>query len=315
VTIQRPDKKNAIDLEMIASLAAQFKRWESDPEIFRVRIISAVPGFFSAGGDLAAFAAGDASGLDYQREFLREEYALLTAIRNSRLPTICELDGLAMGGGLGLAMACTARALKSGARFGMPELAIGLIPDVGASEFLSQAPGHQGLAMALTGYRATAADAVRWAWGKALPNASPAIETGAASTVLHTAAYLIGESDDVFDWYAQLAGLPGTQHEQRASLAFAGKASALAAAVCWELMRHEATRQLGFEARLRVELDLARRLTASGEFLRGIAGFLNRRAPGFAHGTLDQAAQTETTAALAAAWVGEALLMEQGGLQ
>lgn len=296
---------------MIAALAGQFERWESDPAIFRVRIVSSVPGFFSAGGDLAAFAAGDASGLDYQREFLRQEYALLAAIRNSRLPTVCELDGLAMGGGLGLAMACSARTIKPGARFGMPELAIGLIPDVGASDFLSQVPGYQGLAMALTGYRATAADAVRWGWGRGSPDASTPIAAGEASVALETAAQLVGESADVFDWYAQLAGLPGTLPEQQAALAFAGKASALAAAVCWELMRHEVTGHLSFETRLRVELALARRLTASGEFLRGIAGFLNRRPPEFAQGTLAGTISPKSTAA----WVGEALLTEQGSLQ
>lgn len=300
---------------MITALAGQFERWASDPAIFRVRIVSSVPGFFSAGGDLAAFASGGESSLDYQREFLRQEYALLAAICNSRLPTVCELDGLAMGGGLGLAMACSARTIKPGARFGMPELAIGLIPDVGASEFLSQAPDYQGLAMALTGYRATADDAMRWGWGKGSPEASPPIAAGEPSVALAAAARLVGESADVFDWYARLAGLPGAQPEQQAALAFAGRASALAAAVCWELMRNEVTGHLSFAARLRVELALARRLTASGEFLRGIAGFLNRRPPEFAHGTLARTVRPKSTAALAAAWVGEALLTEQGGLQ
>jgi len=298
---------------MIAALAGQFERWASDPAISRVRIVSSVPGIFSAGGDLAAFAAGDASSLDYQREFLRQEYALLAAIRNSRLPTACELDGLAMGGGLGLAMACSARTIKSTARFGMPELAIGLVPDVGASEFLLQPPGHQGLAMALTGYRATAADAVRWGWGSNSPEESAVNETDDASAALATAAYLIDESTDVFDWYAQLGCLPGSLPGHQAGLAFAGRASALAASVCWELMRHEASRHLSFEARLRVELDLARRLTAAGEFVRGIAGFLNRRPPEFVHGTLARTVRPESTLALAGAWVSEALQMERGG--
>lgn len=308
VTLRRAGKKNAIDLDMVIGIADQFERWQSDERVSSVRIVSSVPGLFSAGGDLAAFTAGGAGSAAYQVEFLQREYALLAAIRRSRLTTVCEIDGLAMGGGLGLAMACTKRVIRSRALFAMPELAIGLIPDVGASGFLRDLPDSVGLVVALTGYKATAFNAVSWGWGEPASGAEPDGETSNHMRLaLKSASDLVGVSEDIFDWFQRLGASSEGFPETTNGVSFAGNASALAASVTWEMMRHDAMNCLPYEARLRIELELVRRLTESGEFVRGITGFLSRRPPDFVYGTVACPKGRHVLKATARAWLDDAL--------
>lgn len=300
IRLARPARRNAIDLAMTLDIREALRTWENDAAITEVWISSAVPGVFSAGGDIGAFAG--APDADYQARFLDNEYALLAAIRASRLHTVCQLDGLAMGGGLGLAMACSRRQIGAGAVFAMPELAIGLIPDVGASGFLAHPSPGYGLVMALGGCRVTAGDAVRWGWGEAAGGRE--IPASTLGQVIDGLAGEMAAFDNPFD---ACAHLERTLPEGDSARLFAGRSSALAATIFWCLMRDERTATLDYPQRLAVECDLVGKLTASGEFPEGIAAFLGKRDADFAFATLGRPLQPEHCLALARQWVADAL--------
>lgn len=302
IRLARPARRNAIDMAMLLAIREALAVWENDPVITEVCIASAVPGVFSAGGDIAAYVGAGALAADYQRRFLDDEYGLLADIRASRLHTVCHMDGLAMGGGLGLAMACSRRQIAGGASFAMPELAIGLIPDVGASGFLAHpSPGH-GLAMALGGYRVTAGEAVRWGWGEATGGSEAAADS--AGPVIDQLADDLAAFGNPYDAFAHLERvLP----EGDAARIFAGRSSALAAATFCFLMNDPRTPALDYPQRLAVEKDLVGKLTDAGEFPEGIAAFLAKRDADFAFGTLGRPQDSERCLALARQWVADAL--------
>lgn len=302
IRLARPARRNAIDLAMTLDIREALRAWENDPTITEVWISSAVPGVFSAGGDIAAFAGAGVLDADYQARFLDNEYALLAAIRASRLDTVCHLEGLAMGGGLGLAMACSRRQIGAGAAFAMPELAIGLIPDVGASGFLAHpSPGHA-LAVALGGYRVTAAEAVRWGWGGG--EGGREMPATALGQLIDRLAGEMAAFDNPFD---ACAHLERTLPKGDSARLFAGRSSSLAAATFWSLMNDGRTVPLDHQRRLAVEYDLVRQLTFSGEFPKGISAFLGKRDAEFAFGTVGRPVQPERCLALARQWVANAL--------
>jgi len=301
IRLARPPRRNAIDLSMLLDIREALAAWESDPAITEICISSAVPGVFSSGGDIAAFVGAGVLDSDYQRRFLDTEYALLAAIRTSRLRTICAVDGLAMGGGLGLAMACSRRLVGHGAVFAMPELAIGLIPDVGASAFLARPSVGHGLLMALGGYRVAAGDAVRWGWGEAGNGAEePMASMGLAIDSLAGEFAVLGNTFDGF------AHLEKTLPEGDSARTFAGRCSALAAAIFWCLLNEARMALLGYPMRLAVERELVGKLTASGEFPKGIAAFLGKQSADFEFGTLAQPLQPARCLARARQWVADA---------
>lgn len=302
IRFSRPARRNAIDLAMLAEIRAALAAWDGDPAICEVCISSAVPGMFSAGGDIAAFVGAGTVDPAYQRRFLDSEYALLAAIQACRLTTVCTIDGLAMGGGLGLAMACSRRLIGSRAAFAMPELAIGLIPDVGASGFLMHPSIDHGLIMALAGYRASAGEVVGWGWGEPLAMAERPAGQGALE--IDRLAGGFASLSSAFDAYIYLKkvlpdGDPGS--------AFAGRCSALAAAVFWCLLRDGRTQALTYPQRLAVELDLVGKLTAAGEFPKGIVAFLGKQRADFEFGTLAEPLRPERCLSLAWQWVADSL--------
>lgn len=302
IRLARPPRRNAIDLSMLLDIREALAAWESDPAITEICISSAVPGVFSSGGDIAAFVGAGVLDSDYQRRFLDTEYALLAAIRASRLRTICAVDGLAMGGGLGLAMACSRRLVGHGAVFAMPELAIGLIPDVGASAFLARPSVGHGLLMALGGYRVAAGDAVRWGWGEPLDASEvSAVQGGLEIDALAGDLSALGCA---FDGFAHLEKvLPEGDHAR----VFAGRCSALAATVFWCLLNEGRVATLSYPQRLAVERDLVGKLTVSGEFTEGIAAFLGKRRADFEFGTLAEPFQPGRCLSLAGQWVADSL--------
>jgi enoyl-CoA hydratase len=159
-TLNRPRTLNALTYEMCAAMRDQLREWERDPAI-RVVVIDAVPGrAFAAGGDVrAVYDAGkkhDGSVL----KFFATEYRLNAAIRHFPKPHVALIDGIAMGGGVGVSLHGSHRVVSENAVLAMPETAIGLFPDVGASYFLNRLPGELGLYLALTGERIGPADAI-----------------------------------------------------------------------------------------------------------------------------------------------------------
>ena len=161
VTLNRPKALNAVSHAMVLALHAQLKEWANDPAITRVVITAAGERAFSAGGDIRAlYDLGLADRHDEALQFWADEYPLNIAIKNYRKPYIALIDGIAMGGGIGVSVHGSHRVAGDKFSFAMPEVSIGFFPDVGATWFLPRMPGEIGTYCALTGERFGIADGV-----------------------------------------------------------------------------------------------------------------------------------------------------------
>lgn len=159
VTLDRPKALNALTLEMIRALDPMLAQWAHDHSVQAVVIRGAGEKAFCAGGDVRAVYEAGRRGTDVLTyEFFFEEYRLNRRIHRYAKPYIALIDGIAMGGGLGLSVHGRYRVVTERAMVAMPETAIGLFPDVGGSWFLDRAPGKVGIYLALTGARLKAAD-------------------------------------------------------------------------------------------------------------------------------------------------------------
>ncbi|MCP3101755.1 enoyl-CoA hydratase/isomerase family protein [Myxococcus sp. K15C18031901] len=171
VTLNRPKALNALSLDMCRVLLPRLEAWAADPEVKAVVIRGAGGRAFCAGGDVRAVAASvvDAaptgSGERLSREFFRAEYTLNHRIHHLGKPYISLVDGICMGGGLGLSMHGSHRVVTERLVLAMPETAIGLFPDVGGGWFLPRFPGESGTYLGLTGARCNAADAMWLGYG------------------------------------------------------------------------------------------------------------------------------------------------------
>lgn len=153
VTLNRPEAFNALNHAMIQSITQQLRLWQQEDRVSAVLFKSASPKAFCAGGDVRDLYTNRSSNLSASVQFLRDEYRLNHLIGTYAKPTIALIDGIVMGGGAGLAMHCRHRVGTENILFAMPEVGIGLFPDIGASFFLQQCPGLLGLFLALTGTR------------------------------------------------------------------------------------------------------------------------------------------------------------------
>jgi enoyl-CoA hydratase len=161
VTLNRPKALNAVSHAMVLALHAQLKEWAHDPAITRVVITAMGERAFSAGGDIRAlYDLGLAGRQDEALQFWRDEYPLNAAIKNYRKPYVALLDGITMGGGVGVSVHGSHRVAGDRFSFAMPEVSIGFFPDVGATWFLPRMPGEIGTYCALTGERFGIADGV-----------------------------------------------------------------------------------------------------------------------------------------------------------
>jgi enoyl-CoA hydratase len=161
VTLNRPHALNAVSLTMVRALTRQLAEWEADPAVTRVIVTSNDTRAFSAGGDLRAlYDLGRAGRYDEALGYFREEYALNARIKRYRKPYVALIDGIVMGGGVGISVHGSHRVAGDKFRLAMPEVSIGFFPDVGATWFLPRLPGRLGTYCALTGERLGAADAV-----------------------------------------------------------------------------------------------------------------------------------------------------------
>lgn len=162
VTLNRPKALNALNLPMIRGLQAQLDAWREDADIGAVAVLGAGDRAFCAGGDVrAVYEAGKAAetGQGLTADFFREEYRLNHTIHTYPKPYIALVNGISMGGGVGLSIHGQVRAVTETLMFAMPETGIGLFPDVGGGWFLPRCPGETGTYLALTGHRCGAADA------------------------------------------------------------------------------------------------------------------------------------------------------------
>ncbi len=161
VTLNRPAALNAVTHDMVRALAAKLADWARDPAITRVVIAAAGGRAFSAGGDIRAlYELGRAGRQKDMLAFWRDEYPLNALIKRYPKPFVALIDGIVMGGGVGVSIHGSHRIAGDRFAFAMPEVGIGFFPDVGATWFLPRLPGKLGTYCALSGERLSAADAV-----------------------------------------------------------------------------------------------------------------------------------------------------------
>ena len=165
LTLNRPAALNALSMDMLDGISELFSRWANDPDIKAVISLGAGEKAYCAGGDVRGLYASlthpDGKVHD---EFFKVEYALNYQmhrfLKNTGKPYIALIDGIVMGGGMGIAQGATLRIVGERTKMAMPETAIGLFPDVGGSYFLSRCPGAIGLYLGLSGVTIKAADAI-----------------------------------------------------------------------------------------------------------------------------------------------------------
>jgi enoyl-CoA hydratase len=161
VTLNRPQALNALSLTMIRQLRAKLDLWRDDPAVSCVVVVAAGERAFSAGGDLREiYDHGRAGHYAEALAFFREEYELNAAIKGYPKPYIALINGIVMGGGVGISVHGSHRIAGERFLFAMPEVGIGFFPDVGGTWFLPRLAGEIGTYCALTCERLKIADAV-----------------------------------------------------------------------------------------------------------------------------------------------------------
>ncbi len=159
VTLNRPKALNAVTHGMVRALRTQLDAWAEDAAVTRVIVTADGDRAFSAGGDIRAlYELGKAGKYDDALQFWRDEYPLNAAIKRFRKPYVALIDGIVMGGGVGVSAHGSHRVAGDRFQFAMPEVGIGFFPDVGATWFLPRLPGALGMYCALTGDRLNADD-------------------------------------------------------------------------------------------------------------------------------------------------------------
>ena len=155
ITLNRPKALNALSLAMVRELTHVLLAWQNDPQVYAVVIRGSNKegpfGAFCAGGDIRYFHQAALAGDTTLEDFFTEEYNLNHLIQNYPKPYVALMDGIVMGGGMGISQGAALRVVTERTQMAMPETHIGLFPDVGGGYFLSRCQGSVGEYLALTG--------------------------------------------------------------------------------------------------------------------------------------------------------------------
>lgn len=291
ITMNRPKALNALTHDMSLRLDVQLRRWEAEPRVKTILITGTGDKAFCAGGDVRAlWAAGPRGTLT--RDFYWNEYRMNRRIFRYPKPYVALMDGITMGGGVGVSVLGRLRVATEKTLLAMPESGIGLFPDVGASYYLSHLPGQMGIYLGLTGTRVKAADllytglATHFIPSSLLPAVIVALEREAADDVIRRfAARPEGEAplsavratidrcfagDTIEEILAALEreGGPWAQ-ETRAGLL---QKSPFSLRVTLRELREGA--KLDFDACMRMEYRLVRRFMGDHDFFEGVRAVL-----------------------------------------
>jgi enoyl-CoA hydratase len=158
IRLNRPKAIHALTREMCDAMSEVLLAWREDPSIQVVVIDHAEGRGFCAGGDVVMLARSGAGDASDAKRFFFSEYRLNHLLFTYPKPTVAIMDGITMGGGVGISLPCEYRVATENTRLAMPETGIGLFPDVGGGWYLSRLPGRVGQFMALTGARLDASE-------------------------------------------------------------------------------------------------------------------------------------------------------------
>ena len=162
ITLNKPETLNALTYTMVKAMDVKLDEWAEDDSIAVVAIQGAGEKAFAAGGDIRWLYDNGQGGKTGERnfQFFADEYRLNTKIKRYPKPYVGIMDGIVMGGGVGVSIHGSMRIATERAVFAMPETGIGLFPDVGATHFLPRLPGKMGMWLGLTGSRLKGVEAV-----------------------------------------------------------------------------------------------------------------------------------------------------------
>ena len=162
ITLTRPQALNALTHAMVRDIDATLAAWEGDDSVAFVLVDAEGPRAFCAGGDIAeVYASGRRGDFASGARFWADEYRMNARMARYPKPCVALMQGFVMGGGVGISGHGSHRVVGATTRVAMPECAIGLVPDVGASAILAAAPGRLGEYLGLTGHRMGPGDAIR----------------------------------------------------------------------------------------------------------------------------------------------------------
>ena len=164
ITLNRPKALNALSLDMVRQITTALLAWQNDPQVLAVAVRGTGKegpfGAFCAGGDIRFFHQAATAGDPRLEDFFTEEDRLNHLIHTYPKPYIALMDGIVMGGGMGISQGASVRVVTERSKMAMPETNIGLFPDVGGGYFLSRCPGHLGEYLGLTGHMLNGEEAV-----------------------------------------------------------------------------------------------------------------------------------------------------------
>ena len=160
LTLNRPHALNALTHDMVTTLTLALEQWAHDPTVETVLITGAGERGLCAGGDIVSIHRDATTGGTGSEDFWRDEYVLNALISTYPKPYVALMDGIVLGGGVGVSAHASHRVVTERTRIGMPETGIGFLPDVGGTWLLSHAPGELGTHVALTAGHVGAGDAI-----------------------------------------------------------------------------------------------------------------------------------------------------------
>jgi enoyl-CoA hydratase/carnithine racemase len=300
VTLNRPTALNALSLDMIEQLRKTLGGHAVDPEVRAVLVQGAGDKAFCAGGDIRALYQSFKESGSLHHQFFVAEYALDYSLYSYPKPYITLLDGITMGGGMGISQASTLRIVGDRTRIAMPEVAIGFFPDVGAGYFLSRLPGALGIYLALSAAQIHGADALYCQladvylppaaiaslsddlagldWGDDWPDALRRFVHARAAVGLPAPALSVLRSgiDDHFSRPTVPAILDSLASETRSEYtAWAEQTTKLMRTrsptmLCATLRQLRRAKDMSLAACFRMELAMARQCFDQGDFLEGV---------------------------------------------
>jgi enoyl-CoA hydratase len=317
VVLNRPQALNAITLGMLRDMRRALDEWAHDDAVTRVLITAAGDRAFCAGGDIRhLYEFGQARRYEEALVFWREEYALNILIKRYPKPYLALIDGIVMGGGVGVSLHGSHRIAGEGYAFAMPEVGIGFFPDVGATYALPRLGGNVGMYLALTGERVRAADALALGLathavssgglgrlrdslieGEPVDNTLAAAATNPAEGPLQKERELI---DSCFSGSNVIDVLERLDLRARAGCDFAAKTAATIRAksptslrIAFEQMRRGGA--LTFEEAMKTEFRIVARLIEGHDFYEGVRATIidKEAAPRWNPPTLEEVSDAE----------------------
>ncbi len=289
--LNRPKALNALDIPMLHAMTAALAAWRDDPSVHAVVVEGAGGRAFCAGGDIRAIRAFAMAGEHHTvAEFFGTEYALNAMIDEYSKPYIAIIDGVCMGGGIGLSVHGDIRVTSEAGLFAMPETAIALFPDVGATFMLPRLPGALGMYLGLTGARLHGADAVHAGLAThyipqaAIAGLADAIAADGPAAVAALAQSLPPFSlaphraaiDRCFgqDSVAQIVAALEAEGTDWAAESLAALRHGSPSAVLWSFAAIRRGATLNLRGALAAELALTRKISVHPEFHEGVRAML-----------------------------------------